>query len=94
MIGDDIVSDVGGAQACGIRGVQVRTGKFRYVYQRELLMPFILHGCRNPHFLASFRRQHNGHSDKSCHYHYYVNLKYTHSIQRLNEEIFLTVLLI
>lgn len=30
MIGDDIVSDVGGAQACGIRGVQVRTGKFRY----------------------------------------------------------------
>jgi len=29
MIGDDIVSDVGGAQACGIRGVQVRTGKFR-----------------------------------------------------------------
>ena len=30
MIGDDIVSDVGGAQACGIRGVQVRTGKYRY----------------------------------------------------------------
>lgn len=30
MIGDDIVSDVGGAQACNIRGVQVRTGKFRY----------------------------------------------------------------
>jgi len=29
MIGDDIVSDVGGAQAAGIRGVQVRTGKFR-----------------------------------------------------------------
>ena len=29
MIGDDIVSDVGGAQACGIRGVQVRTRKFR-----------------------------------------------------------------
>lgn len=29
MIGDDIVSDVGGAQACGIRGVQVRTGKYR-----------------------------------------------------------------
>lgn len=29
MIGDDIVSDVGGAQACNIRGVQVRTGKFR-----------------------------------------------------------------
>jgi len=29
MVGDDIVSDVGGAQKAGIRGVQVRTGKFR-----------------------------------------------------------------
>lgn len=29
MIGDDIMSDVGGAQACGMRGVQVRTGKYR-----------------------------------------------------------------
>lgn len=29
MIGDDIESDVGGAQACGLRGIQVRTGKFR-----------------------------------------------------------------
>ena len=29
MVGDDIVSDIGGAQACGIRGVQVRTGKYR-----------------------------------------------------------------
>ena len=29
MVGDDIVSDVGGAQEVGIRGVQVRTGKFR-----------------------------------------------------------------
>ena len=29
MIGDDIVSDVGGAQQCGIQGVLVRTGKFR-----------------------------------------------------------------
>ncbi|XP_076060407.1 phospholysine phosphohistidine inorganic pyrophosphate phosphatase [Oratosquilla oratoria] len=28
MVGDDIVSDVGGAQACGIRGVLVRTGKY------------------------------------------------------------------
>jgi len=32
MVGDDIVSDVGGAQACGIRGVQVRTGKYRFSY--------------------------------------------------------------
>lgn len=29
MIGDDIESDVGGAQACGLRGVLVRTGKYR-----------------------------------------------------------------
>ena len=29
MIGDDVVSDVGGAQACGIAGVLVRTGKYR-----------------------------------------------------------------
>merc|ERR1719411_1593447 len=29
MIGDDIVSDVGGAQQCGIQGVLVRTGKYR-----------------------------------------------------------------
>lgn len=31
MIGDDLVNDVGGAQHCGIRGVQVRTGKYRLV---------------------------------------------------------------
>ena len=29
MIGDDIVSDVGGAQNCGIQGVLVRTVKYR-----------------------------------------------------------------
>jgi HAD superfamily hydrolase (TIGR01458 family) len=29
MLGDDIESDVGGAQRCGIRGFLVRTGKFR-----------------------------------------------------------------
>ncbi|PNJ65309.1 phospholysine phosphohistidine inorganic pyrophosphate phosphatase isoform X1 [Pongo pygmaeus] len=29
MIGDDIVGDVGGAQRCGMRALQVRTGKFR-----------------------------------------------------------------
>lgn len=28
MIGDDIVSDVGGAQKCSMRGVLVRTGKY------------------------------------------------------------------
>jgi len=29
MVGDDVVSDVGGAQEAGMRGVLVRTGKFR-----------------------------------------------------------------
>ena len=29
MIGDDIVGDVSGAQKCGIRAIQVRTGKYR-----------------------------------------------------------------
>ena len=29
MIGDDIVGDIDAAQKCGIRGIQVRTGKFR-----------------------------------------------------------------
>jgi HAD superfamily hydrolase (TIGR01458 family) len=29
MVGDDLRADVLGAQACGLRGVQVRTGKFR-----------------------------------------------------------------
>lgn len=29
VIGDDLVADVGGAQAAGMRGVLVRTGKFR-----------------------------------------------------------------
>merc|ERR1719391_169864 len=29
MVGDDIVSDVGGAQKAGLRGVLVKTGKYR-----------------------------------------------------------------
>jgi HAD superfamily hydrolase (TIGR01458 family) len=29
MVGDDVEADVGGAQRCGLRGVLVRTGKFR-----------------------------------------------------------------
>lgn len=29
MVGDDITSDVGGAQKCGMQGVLVRTGKYR-----------------------------------------------------------------
>ena len=35
MIGDDIVSDIGGAQNCGIRGVQVRTGKFKSEWENH-----------------------------------------------------------
>jgi len=38
MIGDDIVSDVGGAQACGLRGVLVRTGKYRREYDEPHAM--------------------------------------------------------
>jgi ribonucleotide monophosphatase NagD (HAD superfamily) len=29
MVGDDLQADIGGAQAIGIRGFMVRTGKFR-----------------------------------------------------------------
>ena len=29
MIGDDIQGDIGGAQAAGLKGALVRTGKFR-----------------------------------------------------------------
>ncbi|XP_046567217.1 phospholysine phosphohistidine inorganic pyrophosphate phosphatase-like [Haliotis rubra] len=29
MVGDDVVNDIGGSQACGMRGVLVRTGKYR-----------------------------------------------------------------
>jgi HAD superfamily hydrolase (TIGR01458 family) len=32
MIGDDIDSDVGGAQQAGLRGILVRTGKYRQAY--------------------------------------------------------------
>ena len=29
MIGDDIITDIGGAQCAGMKGILVRTGKFR-----------------------------------------------------------------
>uniref|UniRef100_A0A3B3ZIQ9 Phospholysine phosphohistidine inorganic pyrophosphate phosphatase n=1 Tax=Periophthalmus magnuspinnatus TaxID=409849 RepID=A0A3B3ZIQ9_9GOBI len=35
MIGDDLVNDVGGAQSCGMMGVQVRTGKYRASDERH-----------------------------------------------------------
>ncbi|EFO14632.1 HAD-superfamily subfamily IIA hydrolase [Loa loa] len=42
MIGDDIVSDVGGAQKAGIRGVQVRTGKWRQCWINHTIKPDLL----------------------------------------------------
>ena len=42
MIGDDIVGDVGAAQRCGIRGIQVRTGKFRDSDLNGAIEPFAL----------------------------------------------------
>ncbi|XP_070846599.1 phospholysine phosphohistidine inorganic pyrophosphate phosphatase [Chaetodon trifascialis] len=36
MIGDDLVNDVGGAQRCGMKGVQVRTGKYRPSDEKHL----------------------------------------------------------
>ena len=35
MIGDDLYTDVGGAQAAGMTGILVRTGKFREEYLRD-----------------------------------------------------------
>ena len=29
MIGDELINDVGGAQSAGMRGILVRTGKYR-----------------------------------------------------------------
>ena len=40
MIGDDIVGDIDAAQACGIRGIQVRTGKFRETDLSGAIKPF------------------------------------------------------
>jgi len=40
MIGDDILTDIGGAQAAGMRGVLVRTGKFRKdVFEKSSVQP-------------------------------------------------------
>ena len=35
MVGDDVEADIGGAKAIGMRGVLVRTGKFRPAALRE-----------------------------------------------------------
>jgi HAD superfamily hydrolase (TIGR01458 family) len=40
MIGDDIRTDIGGAQAAGMRGILVRTGKFRKdVCEKSTILP-------------------------------------------------------
>jgi len=40
MIGDDIAGDVDAAQRCGIRGIQVRTGKYRPLDLEGGIKPF------------------------------------------------------
>ncbi|MGB4811011.1 MAG: TIGR01458 family HAD-type hydrolase [Methylophilaceae bacterium] len=43
MIGDDIDSDVGGAQQAGLRGVLVKTGKYRQAYaEASVIKPDLL----------------------------------------------------
>jgi HAD superfamily hydrolase (TIGR01458 family) len=42
MIGDDIAADIGAAQDCGMRGIQVRTGKFREADLNRGIEPFAL----------------------------------------------------
>jgi phospholysine phosphohistidine inorganic pyrophosphate phosphatase len=42
MVGDDIVSDVAGAQSHGIRGIQVRTGKWRSEWEDHYVKPDLI----------------------------------------------------
>jgi phospholysine phosphohistidine inorganic pyrophosphate phosphatase len=42
MIGDDINGDIDAAQRCGIRGIQVRTGKFREADLEGEVQPFAI----------------------------------------------------
>ncbi|CAD5222908.1 unnamed protein product [Bursaphelenchus xylophilus] len=39
MVGDDIVSDIGGAQSHGIRAIQVKTGKWRPEWEKHYVNP-------------------------------------------------------
>lgn len=46
MVGDDIDADIGGAQAAGIAGVLVRTGKYRQAYaEASAVHPFVTLDC-------------------------------------------------
>jgi len=43
MIGDDIESDVGGAQRAGLRGILVRTGKYRgHLVEKSAVIPDLI----------------------------------------------------
>lgn len=42
MIGDDIIGDIDAAQRCDIRGIQVRTGKFRDADLNGVIQPYAL----------------------------------------------------
>jgi len=43
MIGDDINSDIGGAQAAGIHGVLVKTGKYREdLVAKSSVIPYMI----------------------------------------------------
>lgn len=42
MLGDDIVGDIDAAQRCGIRGLQVKTGKFRDADLAGTIQPYAL----------------------------------------------------
>jgi ribonucleotide monophosphatase NagD (HAD superfamily) len=44
MIGDDIRADIGGAQAAGLAGILVRTGKFRPADLRGSIVPDLVIG--------------------------------------------------
>ncbi|XP_044301619.1 phospholysine phosphohistidine inorganic pyrophosphate phosphatase isoform X1 [Varanus komodoensis] len=63
MIGDDIVNDVGGAQHCGIRALQVRTGKYRLWVPCSFLKfcPSALY-CSSENSAAAF----HGHHAEPC----------------------------
>ncbi|MEN8259676.1 MAG: HAD hydrolase-like protein, partial [Pseudomonadota bacterium] len=55
IIGDDIDSDVGGAQAVGMTGILVKTGKFReeYVAQSRVTPDWVIDSIRElPAFLS------------------------------------------
>ncbi|CAB3398526.1 unnamed protein product [Caenorhabditis bovis] len=45
MIGDDIASDIGGAQDCGMIGIQVRTGKWRPEFENHPVKPDLIVDC-------------------------------------------------